>query len=130
MTATIDETTELTEHLADARSARLQRLRAFRKQMDRADQDADTGSLDRATDIAQEFAEKEWVKELPEVTKSHYRGQPIKADGLSRFAGWAKANIGYEPRHVYQLIRADEVHGILCAAAQSIPWTSSALISW
>lgn len=121
MTMTIDETADLDERVDDARQARLQRLRAFREQMERADRDADAGSLDRAADMAAEFAEKQWVKELPEVTKSHYRGQPIKADGLSRFAGWAKVNIGYRPSRVYQLVRADEVHRILSTAVESIP---------
>lgn len=120
MTMTIDETIEV-ERVDDMRQARLQRLRAFREQLDRADRDADADSLERAADMAAEFVCKEWVKELPEVTKSHYRGQPIKVDGLSRFAGKMKAEMGYAPRTVYQLVRADEVHQILCATAQSIP---------
>jgi hypothetical protein len=121
MTMTLDETTEPVEHTDDARQARLERLRAFRKQMDQADRDADAGSLDRAADMAEEFDQKEWVKELPGVTKTHYRGQPIKVDGLSRFAGWAKVNIGYRPAHVYRLIRADEVHRIIFSSGESIP---------
>ncbi len=121
MTATLESDLDMAEHMTKARQARLQRLRAFREQMDRADREADAGSLDRAVDLAEEFAEKQWVNELPEVTKTHYRGQPIKADGLSRFAGWAKVNIGYAPRHVYRLVRADEVHQIILTQGQSIP---------
>jgi hypothetical protein len=121
MTATLESDIDAPERMTEARQARLQRLRAFREQMERADREADAGSLERATDIAAEFAEKEWVKELPEVTKTHYRGQPIKADGLSRFAGWAKATIGYRPAHVYRLIRADEVRRIIFSSGESIP---------
>jgi hypothetical protein len=96
--------------------ARVERLRGYREQLDRADQQADTGSLDRAADLAAIYADKRWVDELPAPKKTHHRGRPVEPDSLSRFAKWAKERLDLQPRHCYQLHRASEVATYLRAA--------------
>jgi len=93
----------------DEYQARVERLRGYREQLDRADQQADTGSLDRAADLAAIYADKRWVDELPAPGKASFRGRPVEPDSLSRFAKWAKERLELEPRHCYQLYRAEQV---------------------
>jgi hypothetical protein len=102
------------ERLDDAEyQARVERLRGYREQLDRADQQADTGSLDRAADLAAIYADKRWVDEQPAPKKTHHRGRPVEPDSLSRFAKWAKERLELEPRHCYQLYRADQIAAYL-----------------
>ncbi len=94
--------------------AALERLRAFRRQLDQADQRADAGSLDRAADLAMIFSdpERRWVKEMDEthpVKRTHFRGRPVDPEGRSRFASYVNEKIGLYPRYSYFLLNADEI---------------------
>src|SRR6266487_1117059 len=84
--------------------AALERLRAFRRQLDQADQRADAGSLDRAADLAMIFSdpERRWVKEMDEthpVKRTHFRGRPVDPEGRSRFSTWVKEKIDLRPTY-------------------------------
>lgn len=107
------------ERLADGEyQARVERLRAYREQLDQADQQADTGSLDRAADLAAIYADKRWVDELPAPKKTSFRGRPIEPDSRSRFARWAKERLDLQPRYAYFLLNAHELSGVICTAVQ------------
>jgi hypothetical protein len=94
--------------------ARIERLRGYREQLNRADQQADTGSLDRAADLAAIYADKRWVDELPAPKRTSFRGRPVDPEGRSRFATWVKGQLDLQPRYAYYLLNANELAGIVC----------------
>jgi len=102
------------ERLDDAEyQTRIDRLRGYREQLDQADQQADTGSLDRAADLAAIYADKRWVDELPAPKKASFRGRPVEPDSRSRFAKWVKERLDLRPTSTYYLLNANELAGIV-----------------
>lgn len=89
--------------MSDDRSARIQRLRAYRQQLAEADRTADTSSLDRAADLVAEYEAKEWVAEVEPPKTTHFRGRPTEPESWSRFAGWVKKTVDLAPRQTYHL---------------------------
>lgn len=100
----------------DAYERAIVELRAYREQLDRADKQADAGSLDRAAVLAAIFVDKRWVDEVPAPKKTHFRGRPVVADSRSRFAKWVMERVGLQPRHCYQLLNANTVANSLRGA--------------
>jgi len=72
--------------------AGLQRLRNYVEQLERADKDAEKGSLQRAADLAAIYEDKRWIEDLPKPAPPrrphHFR---IVEDSRERFAKeWVK----------------------------------------
>lgn len=99
--------------------AALARLRDYRRQLDEADRKADTGSLDRAADLARVFEDRRWAAELPPPKKSHFK--PVDPYSRSRFATWVKAKLDYRPARAYQLLNADDLRRVISTAVEVTP---------
>jgi hypothetical protein len=86
---------EAVKRLDDATyQAKLERVRAYVAQLERADRDADTGSLQRAADLAAIYEDKRWVEDMPEAEPSRRpTAFKIVPDSREQFAKWAKEHI-------------------------------------
>lgn len=75
--------------------ARIERLRAYVEQLERADQQADTGSLQRAADLAAIYEDKRWVEDMQLMKPfKAQRGRPdVKEDSERRFFYWAERRV-------------------------------------
>jgi hypothetical protein len=89
--------------------AAIQRLRAYRDQIDAADHATDRGSMDRAADLMAVYDERSWAQQLPAPKNKQWRGQPVDPESFSRFAKWAKEAVGLTPMRCYQLRAAHEI---------------------
>jgi hypothetical protein len=117
---TVASVTAVTERLDDSEyQTRIERLRSYREQLDRADQQADSGSLDRAADLAAVYTDKRWVDELPAPIKASFRGRPVEPDSRSRFAKWAKEKLDLAPAYSYFLLNAHELSGIISTRVET-----------
>jgi hypothetical protein len=93
MTATL-EAPKQASRLADAEyQARLERVCAYVEQLERADKDADKGSLQRAADLTAIYEDKRWVDDMPESEPPRKRGFRIVRDSREQFAKWAKEHL-------------------------------------
>ena len=93
MTTMIEQQSQ--QQLDDADyEARIERLRAYVQQLEQADQTADTGSLQRAADLAAIYEDKRWMEDMPEPAPSRrptaFRVVP---DSREQFFKWAKEHV-------------------------------------
>lgn len=97
--------------------AALERLREYRERVTVADREADRDSLARAADLRMVYGRKRWLEEMPAPKRTHFRGRPIVADSVSRFAQWVTSHPeragGYRRSHVYRFLDASEVARII-----------------
>jgi hypothetical protein len=94
MTATL-EAAKQARRLDDAEyQARLEHLRAYVEQLERADRQADTGSLQRAADLMAIYEDRRWVEDMPDPKPSR-RPHLFKVvpDSREQFYKWAKDHI-------------------------------------
>jgi hypothetical protein len=123
---TVTAAPPVSDRLDDAEyEAALERLREFRRQLDQAEQYADTGSLARAADLAMLFndPEKRWVKEWDKehpVKRAQFRGRPVEREGRSRFSSFIKARTDLHPSRAYRLLNAEDLRRIVSPVAKEI----------
>ena len=74
--------------------ARIERLRAYVEQLEGADRQADTGSLQRAADLMAIYEDKRWMDDMPEPAPSR-RPNTFKVvpDSRKQFGKWAEAHV-------------------------------------
>ena len=113
--------------LTSAEGAALERIRAYREQLDRADRTADQNSLDRAADLELLYLSFTWVDDLPAPKRQAYRGRPVDPRSWNRFGSWVHLQTGLHPSRVAQLHRAHELVGIISTRVQVIPTGEYAL---
>lgn len=101
--------------------AALERVRAYREQLNEADRRTDQGSLDRARDLELLYQEMRWVDELPAPKNKVWRGRSVDPRSRNRFATWVLQQTGLVPSRVRQLHLAEETVGILVTAVTVIP---------
>lgn len=89
--------------------AALQRLAAYRDQLERADKQADQNSLDRARDLEYVYQQMHWVDEMPAPKHTVWRGRPVDPKSRNRFATWVLQRTGLNPSRVRQLHNAREM---------------------
>lgn len=102
------------QRLADEEyQAAIERLRAYVLQLELAKETTDSGSLERANDLARIYADKRWMDELPAPVRTSFRGRPVEPDSRSRFAKWVKAHVNLAPSYSYFLLNAHQLAGII-----------------
>lgn len=103
----------MTTETVTEEAAALERLRAYREQIQRADRQADQNSLDRAADLELLYQAKQWVDQLPAPKNTVWRGRPVDPQSRNRFASWVLQQTGLHPSRVRQLHDAREVIGLI-----------------
>lgn len=100
-------------------AAALDRVRAYRAQLGRADEQADHGSLDRARDLETLYQAMRWVDELPAPKHAVWRGRPVDPRSRNRFATWVLQQTGLSPSQTRFLHLASEIELLLDSNTKS-----------
>jgi hypothetical protein len=112
----------VTETLPDPkREAAIQRIRDYVGQLQRADRDADQGSLQRAEDLELIYQDMRWADDLPQPKHEVWRGRPVDPKSRNRFAGWVLQTTGMTPGRVRQLHLARDLMENYCYQVAVIP---------
>jgi hypothetical protein len=93
----------------------VERIKAYREQIEGADKQADRNSLDRAADLELIYQSMTWVEDLPAPKHKVWRGRPVDPKSRNRFAGWVLQQTGLSPSRVTRLHSAHEVAAIISA---------------